>query len=74
MSDVMRVDEVSIQGYRALKDIRLPLGGLNVLIGPNGSGKSAFLDVWQLLSEMIQPGLRRALSVRGGLEIGRAHV
>ena len=67
MSDVMRVDEVSIQGYRALKDIRLPLGGLNVLIGPNGSGKSAFLDVWQLLSEMIQPGLRRALSVRGGL-------
>jgi predicted ATPase len=36
--------ELSFQNYRALKDARLSLGPLNLLVGPNGSGKTSVLE------------------------------
>lgn len=40
----LRIAEVRIQNFRLLRDLRLPLGELTVLIGPNNSGKTAFLQ------------------------------
>jgi predicted ATPase len=36
--------ELSFKNYRALKDARIPLGPLNLLVGPNGSGKTSVLQ------------------------------
>ncbi len=51
-----RITEVRIQGMRALADVRLPLGGLTVLIGENGSGKSTIVEALDLLRQAGQPG------------------
>ena len=51
-----RITEVRIQGMRALADVRLPLGGLTVLIGENGSGKSTIIEALELLRRIAQPG------------------
>ncbi len=39
------LQEVRIQGYRCLKDVRLKLTPLHALIGPNDSGKSSILQL-----------------------------
>jgi len=36
----MALLELDIQGYRSLRNVRVPLQQLNVITGPNGSGKS----------------------------------
>lgn len=36
--------EITYKNYRALRDARLPLGALNLLVGPNGSGKTSVLE------------------------------
>ncbi len=38
------IDSVSIQNFKSIADITLPLGNVNVLIGANGSGKSNILE------------------------------
>lgn len=43
------ITELSVQNYRSLKDTKLALGPLTVLIGANGSGKSNILNVLSLL-------------------------
>lgn len=63
------IEHVSIRGYRALQDVDLPLGPLNVVIGPNGVGKSSFLDVFKFFSEALgrHEDVGRLLSRRGGI-------
>lgn len=36
--------EIAFKNYRALRDARIPLGPLNLLVGPNGSGKTSVLE------------------------------
>ncbi len=36
----MPLTQLDVQGYRSLRNVRLPLRQLNVITGPNGSGKS----------------------------------
>ena len=45
----MRLLSLSVQNYRSLVDIELPLRDLTVVIGPNGAGKTALLEIFQLL-------------------------
>lgn len=48
---------------RTLDDVRLPFGGLTVLIGENGSGKSTLLEAMELLRE-VAAGESANLSAR----------
>lgn len=57
-----------VQGYRALRDVDLVLGPLNVLIGPNGCGKTSLLDVFVLLREYATGKLEDAVYARGGMD------
>jgi predicted ATPase len=42
-----RLTKLHVSNYRALADVDLPLGPINVLFGPNGAGKSTILDtIW----------------------------
>lgn len=63
---VPRIEELSIQNYRALRNLQLrPLTPLTVLLGPNGSGKSTVFDVFAFLAECFSDGLRKAWDRRG---------
>ncbi|MGO8897102.1 MAG: AAA family ATPase [Isosphaeraceae bacterium] len=43
----MRLTRLQASNYRALAEVDLPLGPINVLFGPNGAGKSTLLDtIW----------------------------
>ena len=45
----MRIREVGIAGYRSLRAIRFPVGGLTVFVGANGVGKTNLYRALQLL-------------------------
>lgn len=60
-----RIQSVRIRNYRSLRDVRLDLSPLTVLLGPNGSGKSTVFDVFAFLSECFTEGVRKAWDKRG---------
>ena len=39
----MRIDRISIKGFKALSNVSFELGNVNVFIGANGAGKSTLL-------------------------------
>lgn len=38
------IEQVLIKNYKSIKNLRLPLRKLNVLVGSNGAGKSNFIS------------------------------
>ncbi|MBI1746918.1 MAG: AAA family ATPase [Acidobacteria bacterium] len=42
---------VEIKGYKAFKDLRAPVGALEVLVGANGSGKSSLFEFLRFLRD-----------------------
>jgi hypothetical protein len=55
----MKIRQLSIEGFRSLKNVVWEPGDLNVLIGPNGSGKSNFWCLRTPGSPSPQPSPRR---------------
>ena len=60
------VEEVTIRGFRTLKDATWKPGRLNVVIGQNGSGKSNLLWTLKLLQESARGRLRDSILAEGG--------
>lgn len=58
---------VAVAGYRSLRDVVLPLGGLTVVTGPNGSGKSNLYRALRLLSQAAAGTLIGGIAREGGL-------
>ena len=58
---------VAVEGYRSLRDLRVPLDQLNVVTGANGSGKSSFYRALRLLADASRNGAVAALAREGGL-------
>ena len=69
----MRLLSLSVQNYRSLVDIELPLRDLTVVIGPNGAGKTALLEIFQLLQQGSQQELGRFLEDQGGFRAILSH-
>jgi predicted ATPase len=61
------IKQLSISGYRSLRDVRLRLGALNVVSGANGSGKSSLYRALRLLADIAQGRIIQSLAVEGGL-------
>src|SRR4051812_16936283 len=59
---------LSISNYRSLRNLIVPLHGLNVITGPNGSGKSSVYRALRLLAETAQGGVIPSLAREGGLQ------
>jgi len=59
---------LSIQNYRSLRDVTIPLARLNLVTGANGSGKSNLYKALRLLSQTAQGGVVNALAQDGGLD------
>ena len=54
-------------GYRSLRDVVVPLAGLNLVTGPNGSGKSNLYRALRLLADVAQGRAIASLAQEGGL-------
>ena len=63
-----RIEEIRIQNFRALEDVRLSLQDLTFLVGRNGAGKSSILDAVEFMREAVTDSLPNALARRDGFE------
>lgn len=63
----MTIAELTISGYRSIKNIALPLERLNVLVGANGVGKSNLYQAVSLLHAAVRGELARTLAAEGGM-------
>jgi len=63
----MRVQEIQIRNYKALKDIKMSdIPGFATIVGANGTGKSTLIDVFNFLKDCLVGNVRTALQRRGG--------
>jgi predicted ATPase len=60
--------KLTVENFKSLRDVEVPLGALNVLVGPNEAGKSNFLDVIQFLGDSVRSDLGPAIEERGGYD------
>lgn len=58
---------VAIANYRSLRDIVLPLTGLDVVIGANGTGKSSLYRALRLLADCARGDVIASLAREGGM-------
>jgi predicted ATPase len=63
----MQIREISVAGYRSLRAIRFPVGGLTVFVGANGVGKTNLYRALQLLQAAAAGTLSRELAGEGGM-------
>ncbi|MFE3194969.1 AAA family ATPase [Nocardia sp. NPDC059240] len=59
---------LAVENYRSLRNLRVPLGRMNVVTGANGSGKSSLYRVLRLLADFAHNGAVAGLAREGGLE------
>lgn len=62
------MDYIEIGGYKSVKQARLDLQPINILIGSNGAGKSNLLSVFEFLHNLNSRKLREYISLKGGEE------
>lgn len=60
-----RLKSVKIRGFRSIKETKLELRSLNVLIGANGAGKSNIIAFFKLLNELMGERLQRYIGATG---------
>ncbi|VXD20875.1 AAA family ATPase [Marinoscillum sp. 108] len=59
------IDYLEIQGYKSIKDLKIELKPINILIGSNGAGKSNFVSFFKLLRAIFNQQLRRYVLEEG---------
>ena len=60
------IKEITIKGFKSIREQTLDCGQLNVLIGTNGAGKSNFLEALAMLSASAEGGIDyKKLSSKG---------
>ncbi|MBI4712998.1 MAG: AAA family ATPase [Planctomycetes bacterium] len=59
------LSKVTIQNYKSLRNLEIPLRPLTVLVGPNNAGKSNLLDCFGFLQNLVEKR-EGAVSARGG--------
>lgn len=63
-----KLDHITVEGYKSIRQMSLDLCSLNVLIGANGAGKSNFISLFSLLRALVTEQLQFAVATRGGAE------
>ncbi|MBP7929588.1 MAG: AAA family ATPase [Acidimicrobiia bacterium] len=57
---------ITIEGFKSINALDVHLRRLSVLLGPNGSGKSNFIQVFELLGQMVRSQLQLSVALAGG--------
>lgn len=63
----MAITDLTVKGYRSIRDLYLNLRSVNVLVGPNGCGKSNLYRSMYLLHAAALGELARAIAEEGGM-------
>lgn len=63
----MAIQELTISGFRSLKEVHWHPQRLNLLVGPNGSGKSNLVRCLELISLVAKGQLEKHVSDQGGM-------
>ncbi len=63
-----RLEQVVLEGYKSIREARLDLNPINVLIGANGSGKSNFVSLFQFMNEVVNEGMQKFVLQSGGAD------
>ena len=64
----MHVTSVTIQGYRSVRNLTLPIEGCSVFVGANGVGKTNLYRALALLRSAAEGSITRAIAEDGGIE------
>lgn len=60
------MDYIEINGYKSIKNVRIDLAPINILIGANGSGKSNFISFFEFLNRLFNRKLNEYVALIGG--------
>jgi predicted ATPase len=60
------IHRIRIRNYKSIEFCDVTLEPLTVLVGRNASGKSNFLDALGFLSDVMEFGIEKAISIHGG--------
>jgi predicted ATPase len=63
---VQQLGHIEIHGYKSIKNLRLELGRINILIGSNGAGKTNFISIFNFLRNLIEGRLQHTNRTKGG--------
>jgi predicted ATPase len=62
----MKIQYIEVAGYKSLKEARVDLRSINILVGSNGSGKSNFLSFLEFVNSVYERRLHEYVAFRGG--------
>jgi predicted ATPase len=60
------MDYIEIEGYKSIKELKIKLEPINILIGANGSGKSNFISFFEFLDRLYNKKLQEYVGLKGG--------
>ncbi len=60
------MDFIEIKGYKSIKNAKIELRPINILIGANGSGKTNFLSFFEFLNNLVLQKLNDYVALNGG--------
>jgi predicted ATPase len=61
------ITTLAVSGYRSLRDVVVPLHGLDVVTGANGTGKSSLYRALRLVADIGSGRVAASLAAEGGL-------
>lgn len=62
------IEQVLIKNYKSIRNLRIPLKRLNVLIGANGAGKSNFISFFELTKAIYEQRFGSYTLSKGGID------
>lgn len=60
------MDYIEIKGYKSIKDAKIEISPINILIGANGSGKSNFVSFFDFLNKLYNKNITEYIALKGG--------
>jgi predicted ATPase len=60
-----KLQTIQVNGFRSIKELKLELKSLNVMIGANGAGKSNLISFFKLMNELMAGRLQEHVAATG---------
>ena len=62
------IDQIYITNFKSIKELKLKLNSINILIGANGAGKSNFISLFKMLRSMQKGRLNTFVAEQGYMD------